>query len=232
MALPCTLILFSLYSTVTRQPSGAVEVCARGLFMHTFFVTDVVMWCWSFSSLGTSELTSSAWQGRPCDGRMESIQSSLLTVATEWHSGWVSSSWHALQPSESQRSGNTPTSLLFPKPNKPAGEAKSYWPISLLSICFKLFEKRILNRINSIVEEVLPQEQAGFCKGWSTNDQVTLLTDDIETAFEERKKAGVVMVDLSLISCLWHRPAPRPKAKATADPERSRNGKHDHGDGN
>ena len=44
----------------------------------------------------------------------------------------------------------------------------------------------MLNRINSNVEEVLPQEQVGFHKGRFTNDQVTLLTDDIETAFEER----------------------------------------------
>ena len=91
------------------------------------------------------------------------------------------------------------------KANKPAGEAKSYRPISLLSICFKLFERIILNRINNIVEEVLPQEQAGFRKGQCANDQVTLLTDNIETAFEERKKAGVVMVDLSAAhNTVWH----------------------------
>jgi hypothetical protein len=48
------------------------------------------------------------------------------------------------------------------KPGKPANEASSYRPISLLSVCHKFLEKLIYNRISPIIEEHLPIEQAGF----------------------------------------------------------------------
>ena len=83
------------------------------------------------------------------------------------------------------------------KPQKPPKEANSYRPISLLSVPLKLFERLIYNRINPIVEASLPHEQAGFRPGRSTLDQVALLTENIETAFEEKTKAGAVFVDLT-----------------------------------
>jgi hypothetical protein len=38
------------------------------------------------------------------------------------------------------------------KPGKPANEASSYRPISLLSVCHKFLEKLIYNRISPIIE--------------------------------------------------------------------------------
>ena len=83
------------------------------------------------------------------------------------------------------------------KPNKPAEQPKSYRPISLLCIPFKLMERLILNRIKHTVEAYLPHEQAGFREGRSTSDQVTLLTEDIEAGFQCKEKCGVVLIDLS-----------------------------------
>ena len=92
------------------------------------------------------------------------------------------------------------------KPNKPQESAKSYRPISLLCIAYKLYERLILNHIQPIVESVLPKEQAGFRQGYCTLDQVALLTEDIEISFDKRLKSGIVLVDLSAAyDIVWHR---------------------------
>ena len=92
------------------------------------------------------------------------------------------------------------------KPNKPAEQPKSYRPISLLCIPFKLVERLILNRIKHTEKAYLPHEQAGFREGRSTTDQVTLLTEDIEAGFQCKEKCGVVLIDLSAAyDTVWHR---------------------------
>ena len=59
-------------------------------------------------------------------------------------------------------------------------------------------------RIEPIVELLLPQEQAGFRRGRST-DQVTLLTQGIEDSFLAKKKAGAVFMDLTAAyDTIWH----------------------------
>ena len=96
--------------------------------------------------------------------------------------------------------------VAIQKPGKPADDAKSYRPISLLCLPYKLFERLILERITPLVEDFLPQEQAGFRPGRSTMDQVLLLTQDIERGFEDRQKTGIVLVDLTAAyDTVWHR---------------------------
>ena len=60
--------------------------------------------------------------------------------------------------------------VAIPKPMKPPGEAKSYRPISLLCVLFKIKERLINARIKPIVDPLLPQEHAGFLRGRSTTD--------------------------------------------------------------
>jgi len=51
-----------------------------------------------------------------------------------------------------------------------------------------------------------PQEQAVFRHGRSAVDQVTLLTQDIEDSFSNKKEAGAVFVDLAAAyDTVWHR---------------------------
>ena len=66
------------------------------------------------------------------------------------------------------------------KPNKSPGNPKSYRPISLLCIPFKILEHHIYAHVESTTDPLLPREQAGFQHGRTTIDQVTLLTQDIE----------------------------------------------------
>ena len=82
------------------------------------------------------------------------------------------------------------------KPKKPPDNPSSYRPVSLLCIPLKLYERLIYNRIQPITESFLPNEQAGFHPGLSCLDQVALLTEDIVQAFNQKLKAGIVLVDL------------------------------------
>ncbi|XP_076823231.1 uncharacterized protein LOC143469422 [Clavelina lepadiformis] len=95
--------------------------------------------------------------------------------------------------------------VAVPKPNKPPGDPKSYRPISLLCIPFKILERLIYARVEPIIDPQLPREQAGFRHGRSTVDQVTLMTQDIEDSFSAKKKADAVFVDLTAAyDTVWH----------------------------
>ena len=98
------------------------------------------------------------------------------------------------------------TVVALPKPNKPAHDPKSYRPISLLCVPFKILERLIHSRIDPVVDPQLPREQAGFRRGRSTVDQVILLTQDIEDSFQHNEKAWVVFLDLTAAyDTVWHR---------------------------
>ena len=96
--------------------------------------------------------------------------------------------------------------LTIPKPMKSPGKAKSFRPMFLRCVPFKIMETLIYALIEPIVDPLLPQEQAGFRHGRSTTDQVTLLTQGIENSFSVKKKAGAVFVDLTATyDTVWHR---------------------------
>ena len=87
--------------------------------------------------------------------------------------------------------------VAIPKPGKPVGDPKSYRPISLLCVPYKILERLIYARVEPLIDPLLPKEQAGFRRGKSTVDQVVLLTQNIEDSFEAKKKAGTVFVNLT-----------------------------------
>ena len=87
--------------------------------------------------------------------------------------------------------------VAIPKPAKPVGEPKSYQPISLLCVFYKILERLIYARVEPLVDPLHPKEQAGFRRGKSTVDQIVLLTQNIEDSFEAKTKAGAVFIDLT-----------------------------------
>jgi len=93
----------------------------------------------------------------------------------------------------------------IPKPGKDLTKPASYRPISLLSVCFKVLERLILQRIKPDLERVINVEQAGFRSGRSTCDQVLALTTFIENGFQENRKTGTVFIDLTAAyDTVWH----------------------------
>ena len=85
------------------------------------------------------------------------------------------------------------------KPGKDPTLKKSYRPISLLSILYKMYERMILARIFPLVEEKLTPDQAGFRPGKSCCDQLLNLTQYIEDGFENKMITGAVLVDLTAV---------------------------------
>ena len=76
--------------------------------------------------------------------------------------------------------------VMILKPTKPVRDPKSYQPISLLCLPYKILESLIYARVEPLIDPLLPKEQAGFCRGKSTVDQVVLLTQNIEDSFEAK----------------------------------------------
>ena len=105
-----------------------------------------------------------------------STQSSSFTKPQRQRPGYVRffTSW--FRRSKLPKTWRRATVVALPKPNKPAQDPKSYRPISLLCVPFKILERLIHSRIDPVVDPQLPWEQAGFRRGRSTVDQVTLLT--------------------------------------------------------
>ena len=87
--------------------------------------------------------------------------------------------------------------IALRKPNKPVNDPKGYRPIALLCVPYKILERLLHARLEPVIDPKLPKEQAGFRRGKSAADQVTLLTQDIEDSFQRGEKAGVVLLDLT-----------------------------------
>lgn len=95
--------------------------------------------------------------------------------------------------------------IAIEKPGKDPNLAASYRPISLLSVCYKLLERLVLQRISPSVEKTLSPDQAGFRRNRSTCDQVVALTTFIENGFQQKLKTGAVFLDLTAAyDTVWH----------------------------
>jgi hypothetical protein len=95
--------------------------------------------------------------------------------------------------------------IAIEKPGKDPKLAANYRPISLLSVCYKLLERLVLQRISPTVEAALSPDQAGFRKNRSTCDQVCALTTYIENGYQQNLKTGAVFLDLTAAyDTVWH----------------------------
>jgi hypothetical protein len=88
--------------------------------------------------------------------------------------------------------------IPIPKPEKPADEAKSYSPISLLPILSQLFEKLFLTRLTPILQEkrIIPDRQFGFRQEHATNEQVHRITNVVNVALESNKYRTAAFLDI------------------------------------
>ena len=91
------------------------------------------------------------------------------------------------------------TIIPIHKKGKNKKNPNSYRPISLLSCLGKLLEKVTNRRLLSFLEDnnVLSQTQTGYRKHRSTEDQLALIAQDIENAFQEKKKVVAIFFDLT-----------------------------------
>ncbi|KAJ3609081.1 hypothetical protein NHX12_023608 [Muraenolepis orangiensis] len=137
----------------------------------------------------------------------DNIHPEFVTHQSETTSAWLCSFFSScFQRSKLPKTWRRAAVIALLKPGKTAEDPKAYRPISLLCVPFKILERMILSRIEPVVDPQLPREQAGFRRGRSTVDQVTLLTQDIEDSFQAKEKVGVVLLDLTAAyDTVWHR---------------------------
>ena len=70
-------------------------------------------------------------------------------------------------------------------------DPRSYRPISLICVPYKLLECLLLFQFEPVVDPQLPTQQGGFRRGRCTVQQVVKLTSDIEESYDGRRKAGL-----------------------------------------
>jgi hypothetical protein len=90
--------------------------------------------------------------------------------------------------------------IMLPKPEKKNHtDIESYWPIALLLIMLKLFEKLILKRLKLIIQkyQLMPSHQFGFHIKHCAIDQVHRITDVIEKSFEQKQVCSVIILDIA-----------------------------------
>ena len=83
----------------------------------------------------------------------------------------------------------------------------NYRPISLLSICSKIYEKIVFDSIYTFLTEnnLLTSHQSGFRPGDSTINQLLAITTEIYTSFETLNETRAVFLDMSkAFDKVWH----------------------------
>ncbi|KAK6762161.1 hypothetical protein RB195_023032 [Necator americanus] len=86
------------------------------------------------------------------------------------------------------------TVLLYKKADP--HDIGNYRPICLLSVIYRLFTRVILNRIEKVLDEGQPCEQAGFRKGFSTIDHIHTVSKLIELSREYKIPLRLTFIDL------------------------------------
>jgi len=125
----------------------------------------------------------------------------------------------------------------IPKPEKSLGNPNSYRLISLLCVPFKILDRLIYARVETITDPLLRQEEAGFRHWRSAVDQVTLLTQDIEVKEGHRGKKNSFQLKRRPELCLSTSQQPTTPYGTTASPASccdccmTDQGPHNHGDG-
>jgi len=97
--------------------------------------------------------------------------------------------------------------IVLLKADKPPEEPSSYRPISLLSILAKIFEKVVLSRLQTVIEQhdLLPPFQFGFRSKHSTIEQVHRIFNKARQALENKEFAPAVFLDVSsAFDKVWH----------------------------
>ena len=74
-------------------------------------------------------------------------------------------------------------------------DIKNYRPVSLLSHTYKLFTRAIQNRMEKVLDENQPREQAGFRKKYSTVDHLQALNQVIEKSEEHQLPMVIGFID-------------------------------------
>ena len=110
----------------------------------------------------------------------------LQILNTSWTTGNVPQAWREA------------TMIPLLKSGKDGDTVSNYRPISLTSCLCKTMERIINLRMQWYLESenLLVSQQAGFRQCYSTEDQATYLSQEIEDAFQDKKLVLAAWIDL------------------------------------
>ena len=94
--------------------------------------------------------------------------------------------------------------VTISKTMKPVGNQKSYRPISLLCVPYKILVGLINASVKTIIDRLLPKERARFRRRKSNVDQAALLTQNPEDSFEPKKTSAVFVNLTAAYDTVWH----------------------------
>ena len=111
----------------------------------------------------------------------------LIIINQSWHEGKLPEKWREA------------TIIPIRKKGKEKTKKSSYRPISLLSCIGKVMERMVNARLLKHLEEnnLLTNTQSAYRKNLSTEDQLVYLTQQIENAFQDKKKVLAIFIDLT-----------------------------------
>ena len=95
--------------------------------------------------------------------------------------------------------------VLIPKPNKPRNLIKSYRPITLLNVCYKIISATIANRLKTVPQYLIDSSQSAYLRGRFIGDNIRLIYDIIQFAKLE-KTSGILMsldIEAAFDSVSW-----------------------------
>jgi len=98
---------------------------------------------------------------------------------------------------------------MIVKPGKPPTEASSYWPLSLLPIMSKVFERHLCHRLDETIniDGLLPIHQFGLPNNHSTIRQCHRVVNKIKESIERKKiQCTTVFLDIQqAFGKVWNR---------------------------
>ena len=99
---------------------------------------------------------------------------------------------YAFKRKQMMRSHNEGIVKMIPKMGKPLDNIKSWRPISLLNVDFKIFSAAISARLQTIIGDLIEPAQSGFLKGRYIGENIRLIYDVLNYA-ERHDKSGILM---------------------------------------
>ena len=183
-AIASQLVRNGKYETIDRRSSRLVFQEVSDLWRAT--TPDTVN---IFDNFSQKEFTAALQHLKPGKAPgFDSICSELILHAAAALKSWFRdflSCWRLFKISKIWRRALV---VATPKPGKPVGDPKSYRPISLLCVPYKILQRIIYTRVEPLIYPLLPKEQAGFRHGKSTLNQVVLLTQNIEDSLRLKRR--------------------------------------------
>ena len=95
--------------------------------------------------------------------------------------------------------------LVFPKSGKKNDDVNNYRPISLTNTISKLLEKIIVNKLETILTNIIPRTQAGFRPNTEITDQILTVLTPIEHAANKKHYSIITALDIrKAFDTMWH----------------------------